>query len=170
VEKRQLRLAGILLAALLLFMSGCTASPQRNTSFNFSLKYGINARNEIDTYNNQYTKDMVVDPSVTIGFILTQEDMDLIYTKMVEIDFFNYPEHFSVEKPKNGIVGIVTPYSSYYFNVKYGTDNKELWWDDEITNPDAKATSLRELITLIKNIIQVKEEYKALPEPSSGYL
>ena len=64
----------------------------------------------------------------------------------------------------------MTPYSTYFFRVTYGTKSKELLWHDKITNSDEKADKLKELITLIRNIIESKEEYKILPEPRSGYL
>ena len=58
---------------------------------------------------------------------------------------------------------MVTPYSSYYFKVEYNSQIKELWWEDKITNKDEKADRLRELIKLIRDIVESKEEYKKLP-------
>jgi hypothetical protein len=129
----------------------------------------MRAMNEIDTFHDKFTKDMITDPPITINLSLTEEEMDKIYQKMVEIDFFSYPEEFKVEI-MGDIIGTVTPYSSYYFTVEKGSITKELRWEDEITNPDVKADRLRELINLIINIIASKPEYKALPEPSGGYL
>jgi len=87
----------------------------------------------------------------------------------MEIDFFNYPDEFKVNVTGD-IIGMVTPFSRYYFKVEYASGIKELEWEDEITNPDVKADKLRELINLIKSIIVSKAEYQALPEPSGGYL
>jgi hypothetical protein len=66
--------------------------------------------------------------------------------------------------------GFVTPYEKYYFKVEKGSLVKDLRWEDEILNPDVKADKLRELITLIINIIESKPEYKALPEIRGGYM
>ena len=87
-----------------------------------------------------------------------------------EIDFFDYPEKFSVSLPPDEPIGIVTPFASYYFKVEYNSEIKELWWDDEIVNEDEKAEKLRGLINLIRDIVESKQEYKELPEPRSGYL
>jgi len=88
---------------------------------------------------------------------------------MLEIDFFNYPDNFSVSVPPGEPSGIVTPYASYYFKVEYNSQVKELRWGDEITNPDEKAERLRELIALIRSIVESKEEYRKLPEPTTAY-
>jgi hypothetical protein len=149
---------------------GCDNRTAGESNFNLIFKYGVGARNELDMFKGTYTKDMVNDPSVTVPLSLSQEEMDRIYQKMVEIDFFDYPDRFSVAVPLGELTGMVTPYSSYYFKIEYNSRIKELWWDDKITNKDEKADRLRELIRLIKDIVEVKEEYKKLPEPSGGYL
>ena len=140
------------------------------SNFNFIFKYGVTGRNTLDTLKSTFTKDMVMDPAITVKLSLSGEEMDSIYQKMVEIDFFNYPDKFSVSVPPGELKTEVTPYSTYFFRVTYGTKSKELLWHDKITNSDEKADKLKELITLIRNIIESKEEYKKLPEPRSGYL
>lgn len=145
----------------------------RESNFNLIFRYGIMAGNTLDTFQGTYVKDMVRDPSIRIDLALTEEEMDSIYQKMVEIDFFNYPDRFSISVPPGVPTGVFTPYSSYYFKVEYNSKIKELWWDDKIVYKDykdEKADRLRELIKLIMDIFESKEEYKKLPEPSSAYL
>ena len=170
MTKEWLIAVSLALVVALLGMVGCNSGTTGESSFNLIFKYGVMARNEVDTFQGTYTKDMIIDPSITVKLSLSEEEMDRIYQKMVEIDFFDYPDRFSVPIPSDGPIGIVTPYSSYYFKVEYNSQVKELWWDDEITNPDEKADRLRELIELIRDIVESKEEYKKLPEPRSGYL
>ncbi len=170
MRKCWLIVASLALAIALLGMAGCDNHAPGDSNFNLIFRYGVRARNELNTFNGTYTKDMVMDPSITVNLSLSKEDLDSIYQKMVEIDFFDYPEKFSVPIPPDGMVYMVTPFNSYYFKVKYDSKNKELWWEDEIQNENIKADKLRELIKLIWNIIESKEEYKKLPEPRSGYL
>jgi hypothetical protein len=178
-----LRIAlAIIIATGLIFTSSCTRPdtdipsengepPAENTSdFNFVFNYGIMGKNIMDTARGKYTRDMVVDPNITIDLRLTQEEMDRILSKMQEINFFDYPDIFRIQVPQGSSWGIVTPHQTYKFVVTYGAVNKELLWNDEIIYPDEKADKLRELITLIKTIIESKEEYKNLPEPKGGYL
>ena len=148
-----------------------TQSPTAGISdFNLIFRYGVDAKNILDTFQGTYSKDMVRDPNIMIYLSLSEEEMDQIYDKMLEIDFFNYPDEFSVSVSPSGITGLVTPYDTYYFKVEYNSQIKELRWKDKIMNPDERADKLRELIKLIINIIESKEEYKKLPEPTSGYL
>lgn len=137
---------------------------------NFVFRYGIGARNELDTFKKKFTKDMVSDPSITIDFYLSQDEMNKIYNKMQEINFFDYPDKFSVNVPSGEPVGNITPCSSYYFKVVSDSSTKELSWDDCITNKNEKADKLRELIVYIESIIESKIEYKQLPTPKAGYL
>jgi hypothetical protein len=139
-------------------------------NFNFIFKYGFSGRNTLDTFKVIYTKDMGLDAPITIPLSLTQEEKDKIYQKMVEIDFFHYPDRFSVHVPDGEIENRVMPYSSYFFKVTNHGQTKELLWHEKVTNSEAKADKLRELIKLIRDIIESREEYKKLPEPKAGYL
>lgn len=159
----------IFVTAICLLFTSIGCNPPAHDNFGLIFKYGVTAGNVLNTFEGTYTKDMVIDPPIRVSLSLTEEELDTIYQKMLEIDFFNYPDEFSVT-PTEGLVGIVTPHTSYYFKVIYDSKVKELWWDDEITNPDTKADKLRELIELIKGIIHSKEEYKKLPEPKGGYV
>ena len=142
----------------------------RDPSFNFDLKYGVSAKNEIDTFHDKFTKDMVNDPSITINLRLSKTEMDSIYQKMLEIDFFSYPDTFTVTTAPGDAVQVVTPFNTYQFTVEKDSKTKILNWSGEIQNPDDKAAKLRELIFLIKRIIEAKEEYKELPDAGSAYL
>ena len=169
MKRRQIIIVLVLVAALL-GTAGCSAPPPSPSNFNLIFKYGVGARNELNTFDGTYTKDMIMDPPITVNLSLSREELDRIYHKMIEINFFGYPDEFSVSIPPGQSVGMVTPYCSYYFRVEYNSKVKELWWEDNIINQDEKAEKLRELIKLIKDIIESKEEYKKLPSPSSGYL
>ena len=149
--------------------AGCDAPPANQSNFNLIFRYGVGVGNELNTFNGTYTRDMVMDPTITVNLSLSEEELDIIYQKMLEIHFFDYPDEFSVSTAA-GSFAIMTPYSSYYFRVEYNSSVKELRWKDEIINPDEKADRLKELIKLIRDIIESKEEYKSLPEPTGGYM
>lgn len=170
MRKGWLIVASLALVMALLETVGCVAPTSNPSNFNLIFNYGVRARNELNTFNETYTKDMVSDPSIMVNLSLSKEELDSIYQKMVEMDFFNYPDKFSVSVPAGEAVGMVTPHSSYYFKVEYDSKIKELRWEDEIVNNDEKADRLRGLIKFIKDIIESKEGYKKLPSPTSGYL
>ena len=157
----------ILVAALLATVS-CGTSTRRESDFNLIFKYGVGAKNELKTFEATYTKDMVMNPPITVNLALSHEELDSIYQKMVAIDFFSYPDKFSFSVPPGDVVVMVTPFLGYYFKVEHDFRTKELWWEDEITNEDEKAKKLRELIKFIRDIVESKEEYKKLPPPRGG--
>ena len=169
MNKSWLTIAGLALVVAVTGLTGCTSRPAEVSNFNLIFKYGVTARNALNTFEGTYTKDMIMDPSITVELSLTEEELDKIYQKMLDVDFFNYPDEFSVSVSPLGLTKMVTPYSSYYFKVEYDSTVKELSWDDEIVKRDEKADRLRELIRLIRDIIESKEEYKQLPEASGGY-
>jgi len=163
------KVISLLIAICVLFaLTGC--NPPESDDFGLIFAYGVTAGNVLNTFEGTYTKDMVLDPPITVSLPLTEEELDAIYQKMIEIDFFNYPDEFSITVPPDEGVGIVTPSSCYYFKVIYDSKIKELRWEDKITNPDTKAEQLRELIELIISIVQSKKEYQRLPTPKSGYM
>ncbi len=125
-------LFSLVLLALLLPSCGQTlqGSPQTGlpAENNFSLvfKYGVGARNVLDTAQGTYTKDMIEDPPITIELKLTRDDLDRILAKMNDIDFWSYPKVLEYEVPADGLALMVTPYSSYDFKVQRGTTVTEV--------------------------------------------
>jgi protein involved in sex pheromone biosynthesis len=162
----------VLLTSIFLVLAGCGGAGDntQEEGFNFIFKYGVTGANVLDTFQGKFTKDMISEAPITIEFNLTSEEMDSIYQKMLEIDFFSYPDEFEVTVPEGELARMVLPYSSYYFKVEHAGGIKELTWEDKITNTDAQADKLKELIHLIRDIIELKPEYLVLPEPSGGYL
>lgn len=138
--------------------------------FNFIFRHGHKARNELNTFKGTYRVDMVIDPFITFSLSLSKDEMDRILQKMVEIDFFDYPDRFSAYLPPWKDIIMVTPHSSYYFKVAYKSRIKELFWEAEKIVQDKKTAKLRELITLIQDIIYSKEEFKKLPRLRAGYI
>ena len=163
------------LMIFVLVVIGCGIfKPQQTTGttdadFNLIFKYGVGARNELNTFEETFTKDMVIDPPITVAFSLTKKESDEIYQKMTEINFFDYPDTFSVFMDSEEI-GFFSPYPTYYFKVEYNLNIKELLWRDNMMTEDEKAMRLREFINFIRNIIESKEEYKELPPAQGGYL
>jgi len=172
MKRRLSIIVSLVLVVSLLGMAGCSTPPAAQSDFNLIFRYGVGAKNELNTFEGTYTRDMISDPSITVPLSLAEEEQDRIYKKMVEINFFDYPEKFSLTVAPGESVGMVTPYMTYYFRVEYDSRIKEVRWEDEIINinENEKADKLRELIKLITDIIEAKEEYQRLPEPTSGYM
>jgi len=168
--KKNIFLISIFVILFLIGCSICGTKAKAESEFNFMFKYGVGARNILNTFDGKFTKDMVLDSSITIDFKLTNEEMKNILAEMKERKLFGYPQVFEIVDNPDEIEGFVTPYNSYYFKVKYDSKTKELFWEDKITNNSEKADELRKLIKYIISVIESKEEYKKLPAARSGYM
>jgi hypothetical protein len=148
-----------------LYMQKTQSDMQKAVSdFNLIFKYGVGAKNELNTYNGTYTRDMIIDPSITTSLNLTVEEKWQILQKINEIDFFNIPSNFSVNPSLWTL-----PQLDYYVKVEYGSQIKEVSWNSRSLMESNTQSSLEQLVSYIESIIQQKPEYKALPTPRAGY-
>jgi hypothetical protein len=151
-------------------LHGAYRTPCAESDFNLLLRYGVGAKNELNTLKGTYTKDMVNRPSITTRLCLTREELDAIYLKALEIDLYNFPRRV-YSPPEGGVIGEQTPYSTYYLEVRNGTTIKIMKWSDRFTTTKGyeKYDDIMELVHTIIEIIHSHPEYKKLPEPTAGY-
>ena len=92
----------LLIPILLLLMPVSCGTPEpvpyppQQADFAFRFEYGSCTTDILDTFNDTYTRDMIIEPDVTITLRLADPQMAAIYQKMVSISFFDYPEVFSI--------------------------------------------------------------------------
>lgn len=152
-------------------LHGAYRTPCADSDFNLILRYGVGAKNELNTLKGTYTKDMVNRPSITTRLCLTREELDAIYLKALEIDLYNFPRRM-YSPPEGGVIGRVTPYCTYYLEVRNGTANKILRWNNQhtTTTEHEKYDDIMDLVHTIIEIIESHPEYQKLPEPTAGYI
>ncbi len=170
----------IILSALLLVMITITTLLIQDkseitieeTTSNILFRYGVSGGkhpNELDTVKGIFQKDMVNKDPAWTKMDLTQDELDTIYQKMVDIDFFSYPKVFQ-PKLEGEVIGELGVVSTYYLEYKDDTRTKIVQWNVKYDAPDdIQYQNLKELAHLIIEIIQAKPEYKKLPEPTVGY-
>jgi hypothetical protein len=139
-------------------------APMKNNDFNIIFKYGVGEVNELNTFNNSFTKDMRLDPSITIWLHLSDKEMNQIKQKMVEINFFSLPENM----PPRPDGCFVTPQTDFYIRAQNGSTIKEVSW---CTNSEENSIeqNLMQLANLITGIVEQRPEYRELPPPNAGY-
>ncbi len=157
----------------ILFLFSCTdlgLAPE-NRDFNISLKYGIFGANQLDTFHNSFTKDLLMDGSITVSLVLSAAELQDIQKKLLEIDFFSYPDTFMAQQSDTPFA-YVEPSEIFVFRVKRGSAIKVLHWDTGIVPwpTGDRLAKLQEAIAFIKRIIETKPEYLRLPSPRGGYL
>ena len=135
------------------------------TNFAFRFEFGSCDNDVLDTFTGTFTKDMIVEPAITIPFELSEEQMTAIYQKMGQIDFFDYPAVFTIPKPE----GMQSPAMQYYIEVRNGNLTKTVRWDGEFfSKSDREANNLENLFYMIMKMIWEHPDYRQLPKPKAG--
>lgn len=134
---------------------------------NIVFKYGYDYRNELNTFNGTFTKDLVIDGTATTRLILSQEELSQIQRKLFYIGFYDFPKIFSS-------TGVVTPRADYYLKVQNGNTVKEVtWYSDSFleanTDLQQAESNLTQLYKLITSMIEGRLEYKLLPPANGAY-
>lgn len=133
------------------------------TCFNFVLRYGVMAKNVLDTRRGTFTLDMIAKPSITADLALAPKQMAEIYARLRAIDFWGYPSSLKNE------VGAF-PSTRYEMSVS-GADLKHATWGVDLHYATSlRAVALWRLIARVQEMITATDAYKALPEPVGGYL
>jgi len=158
----------MMLIAVLLFVMlvGCTGSQQTTEDqypedFNFVFSYGVQTKNKIDTFENTYTKDLIIDGLIEVSFELTGEEKKRIYEKMQDIHLFDYPEYSAGVSSE--------PSQGYIFVIEHNGEQQTVGWGGGFTNKK-RDREFQSLVNMIIEIIESHEEYKSLPEAKGGYL
>jgi hypothetical protein len=128
------------------------------------LQYGF--VDELNTFVGTFTKDLVMDGSITVKFWLSKEDQESIKKLAEEVSFFSIPNIL----PTLPGVRIDPDPSPDILRIKYkDMDNTVVWSypnDPENTNFD----KVIELSLQIMSMVKRSEVYKSLPEARGGRL
>jgi len=129
--------------------------------FNFVFKYGVETKSVLDTFHDNYTKDLVIDGLITTDLVLSNEDKIKIYEYMRNIDFFDYPEEVegAVQKPQSG----------YRFEIMLNGEKKIVNWKGEFNPGKPSHNDFKQLTKMVIGIIEGNEAYQSLPESNGGY-
>jgi hypothetical protein len=160
---------GLLVVITLLVISGCSGKnnmpDEMPDEFDFLVKFGVGSKNEINTFDNTVTKDLVVDGTITEKIPLTKKEIKMVYEKMKEV---NVLESKKLEPKKKRCMQ--TPYSEDKWKINLNGETITLYVSEEYCNPTKDAEKIIELRNYILDIVLNKDEYKKLPEPNGGYM
>lgn len=137
------------------------------SDFDFSIQFGVQKRNEINTFDGTVTKDLIADGTATTELILTEEEMKDIYKKMKEINIAETKEF--IPKPINGTICMQQPHGEDEWEIIINGQTIAHIISGEYCEPTKDAKQLIELRNYVFNIIKSKGEYKSLPESEGGY-
>lgn len=152
---------------------------ETNDGFNLIFRYGVGAKNELNTFKQTFKKDMVNKPSITIKMQLSDEELVGIHQKLDEVNLFNeisaYQQKLKKEKEEyeEKIAKWIDPWlphteshcSKYYIKINIDSTQKSINWDCGVRTP-----KVNEFLQYMYRIIESQEEYQKSPTPQAGYL
>lgn len=145
-----------------------TTAARADSTFNFVYTgWG----QQIDTFHGEYTRDLDDLRDTTIALVLSRAEMDSVLAKMLAIGFFAMPEPHP-PYPPGTTGGEISPHSDIHIEARRGTLTRRLDWTTgfRMERPVADWQRLFELETMIRAILANRQEAKALPERSGGWM
>jgi hypothetical protein len=161
---------------VIFIMAGCaTATPtpeaKRSEDFTFIFSDTPCGETPVDVFNSG-TNTLIQTPldgtkSTSISLYLTKDELDAIYQKAVETNFFYLPS--KITPPDNPFQIRQLPSGIYELTMTNGImKNSVSWKNDIITNPlYEEAAEFQILINFIRDIIRSHKEYQQLPGPGA---
>jgi hypothetical protein len=135
--------------------------------FGFFAAYGVGARNQIDTFNGTFTKDIIsqTKPNPTVELRLTPEELASLYQDLRTMGILDYPSDF---QPKTHWTA--SSPTSYRLEIRAGGIEKSISWGyaDDATTPEAQA--LQDWFERLQEMIEAKPEYQRMPPLEGLYM
>jgi len=152
-----------------LLSSSCQDSPtEPDQQFvQIFLKYGF--RNELNTFENTFQKDLVMDGVIKVNFWLSEKEQNKILEKVNAVNYFAMRDTFKYISPDSITVIISPDPGEQILRIKYQSEDKTTVWSYPPLENDEEFNDLLELRQYIITIIESKPGYKHLPPARGGY-
>ena len=139
--------------------------------FDIVVRYGVLAKNALNTLENTVTKDLVLDGTVTAPLFLTPADFDSIERWLKDVDIMSYPDTFVTPRADSTVlIAMFTPFDTYALELHRDGWTKKVLWRDSITPRGAKAENLRIFFSRMRELVESQPVYLRLPPAQGGYL
>ncbi|MBU2447384.1 MAG: hypothetical protein KJ666_17675 [Bacteroidetes bacterium] len=146
-----------------------SSSVEPETQF-VQIYFKYDFKNELNTFENTFQKDLVLDGVRKINFWLSTEEQNSILEKVNEINYFSMPDTFKYISEDSVSVSIEPNPGEQILRIKYQSKDKTTIWTYPVVENDSRFTDLLALRKYIKSIIELKQEYKRLPPARGGYM
>lgn len=172
----------ILLFTILFVITGCQLKPKDKEGlvqqyalkmpenmpedFDFSITFGYGEinKNEINTYEDTVTKDLIVNGTATTNIAFDLEEKRQIYDKMKELNVMGIQDLMPVNQSCAR-----TPYNEDVWRITVDGNLKIISWSDKNCDITNDANRLLELRKFIQHMVEQKDAYQALPAAEGGY-
>lgn len=131
------------------------------------LKYEF--RNELNTFENSYQKDLMMDGVTKVKFWLTTEEQRCILQKVEEVNYFALANTLGTTQHDSLYYWITPNPGEQILRIKYGSLDKSTVWYYPLDESNPQTARIRGLGNYIVSLIESKPEYKKLPPVRGGY-
>ncbi|WP_176371406.1 hypothetical protein [Litchfieldia alkalitelluris] len=153
--------------SIALLIVGCSSLVSNDVGmpedFNFSLSYGVDGKRKIDTFDGTIVKDLVSAGRIEADISFTEEEMEEIYTKMMDIDIMG-----DLDIPEEQNCGSIPGTISVWY-IEMNGESQSIGYGSVCKNSSDDLKNLSDLEDYIHEMLFHKEEYQELPEPVGGY-
>ena len=108
---------------------------QPANDFALIFEYRACGTDRLDTFRGDFTQDRLIESPMTTPITMTLSDKISIYQKMLDINFFSYPSHYTIPPAADGSITQVIPATHYLFIVRNQDQTKTVEWLDNIVEP-----------------------------------
>lgn len=155
------------LLPVVLILSACSSTvypKEMPEEFDFSVEYGVEGRQKVDTFTDTVVKDLVMDGVVEAPIALTDEEMQDVYGKMVALDIMGKLDFEDDENAQCATEPELRTEWIIHLNGDLNIIRYALLCSD---TPDSQA--IMQLQEYVHSLVVAKEEYQKLPESNGHY-
>jgi hypothetical protein len=143
--------------------------------FSVIYAYGYHMRNILNTVNNTYTHDMVVDPPVVINLTLSELELSTIWNAAQDNKFFRMKNltDFCPLYPSSSQCANIIPEKEYRLTITANGQNQTVMLRQNYELNQGQDPDLRRfknITATINSVLSQREELQDLPKPKGGYL
>ena len=158
------------LVLLLIFFLACERKYPTELEVQFvKIHFHYGFKNELNTFEQTYQKDLVKDGTITTSFWLNQEEQNKIVEKIQSLNFFDFPDMIKYGESDSIRVYISPNPGRQFLRIKYNEFDKTVNWNPPLPKNNSFTPKLKELIIFIIQIIEANPEYQKLPPVHGGY-
>ena len=148
------------------------AAPQSATvptDFAIHFEFGLCWRDVVDTQNDQYVRDLVIDGATrTVRLGLSDSQRRQLVQWVAESRFFELPEELDASAEKDGLITERFPSEKFVITVQHSGVRRQVKFDD---NGDSRADAVVRVRTLAQRLTRFfaqLPQVKKLPKPPVG--
>jgi len=145
-------------------LSGCTSSTDSVDKQFVEVHLQFGFVNELNTFEGKFTKDLVMDGSITVDFWLSKKDQESIKELANQVSFFNLPNNI----PAQPGVAITPDPSPDKLRIRFDNMDHTIVWSYAGNRENLNFKKVIELSQHIMSIVKNSERFKSLPEARGG--